>query len=361
MISDSLEILSVSVWLVDDTQRRLTLTGSTAIPVTQAKELERAGKSASEFIRRLREEPGCSDLDEEDLSWPKEVMQAVPDIFRESKIRYAAGLHAGGELVGVITLNNDRVGQEELTQEDFIFLETVAAQLAASLLNLKLSGRLRHAKEVETFQMVSTFFVHDLKNLASRLSLTMHNLPGNFDNPAFRADALRVISTSVKKIDDMCERLAMLKQTIELKPVECDLNRLVIGTLEEFKGNLRAELKQDLQPVPPTLVDSEQIRKVLTNLVMNANEAVNGNGVIEVSTVREGSSVALSVRDNGCGIAAEFIEKSLFRPFQTTKKKGLGIGLFHCKLIVEAHRGTLEVNSIVGAGTEFKVILPINN
>src|SRR5215467_7840396 len=99
----------------------------------------------------------------------------------------------------------------------------------------------------------------------------MHNHTGNFDNPAFRADALRVISTSVKKIDDMCDRLAMLKQTIELKPVECDLNGLVIGTLEEFKGNLKAELKQDLQPVPKTLVDSEQIRKVLTNLVMNAN------------------------------------------------------------------------------------------
>jgi putative PEP-CTERM system histidine kinase len=361
MVSDSLEILSVSVWLLDDTQRRLTLTGSTAIPATEAKELERAGKGASEFIRRLREKPGCIDLDEKDLSWPKEVMQALPDIFRQSKIRYAVGLHAGGESVGVMTLNDDRVGHEELTEEDFIFLETVAAQLAASLLNLKLSGRLRHAKEVETFQMVSTFFVHDLKNLASRLSLTMHNLPGNFDNPQFRADALRVISTSVKKIDDMCERLTMLKQSIELKPAECDLNRLVRGTLDEFKGSLKAELKQDLKPVPAAFMDSEQIRKVLTNLVMNANEAVNGNGVIEISTVQEGNSVALSVRDNGCGIPAEFIEKSLFRPFQTTKKKGLGIGLFHCKLIVEAHRGTLEVNSAVGTGTEFKVILPLNN
>jgi signal transduction histidine kinase len=50
----------------------------------------------------------------------------------------------------------------------------------------------------------------------------------------------------------------------------------------------------------------------------------------------------------------------LFRPFQTTKKKGLGIGLFHCKMIVEAHRGKIEVNSIVGKGTEFRVILPVS-
>jgi putative PEP-CTERM system histidine kinase len=239
-----------------------------------------------------------------------------------------------------------------------VLLETLAAQLASGLLNLKLSARLRHAKEVETFQTVSTFFVHDLKNLASRLSLTMQNLPSNFDNPEFRADALRVISSSLAKIDDMCARLAMLKQDIELTVSECDLSSLVAAALNEFKSNLKADLKQDLVPVPPAQIDSAQIHKVLTNLVMNANEAVNGNGFIYVSTIHEGNTVGFAVRDNGCGMSEEFIEKSLFRPFQTTKKRGLGIGLFHSKLIVEAHHGTLEVNSAVGAGTEFKVLLP---
>ena len=93
---------------------------------------------------------------------------------------------------------------------------------------------------------------------------------------------------------------------------------------------------------------------------MNANEAVNGMGVIRVATIHDGNTVGFAVRDNGCGMSEEFIEKSLFRPFQTTKKKGLGIGLFHSKLIVEAHRGTLEVNSTLGAGTEFRVMLPEN-
>jgi len=73
------------------------------------------------------------------------------------------------------------------------------------------------------------------------------------------------------------------------------------------------------------LFDSEQIHKVLTNLVMNANEAVNGNGVIHVSTLNDGNTVGFSVRDNGCGMSDEFIEKSLFRPFQTTKKKDSGL------------------------------------
>jgi putative PEP-CTERM system histidine kinase len=238
-------------------------------------------------------------------------------------------------------------------------IETLGAQLASGLMNLKLSARLRHAKEIEAFQTVSTFFVHDLKNLASRLSLTMQNLPSNFDNPEFRSDALRVMSSSLGKIDDMCARLAMLRQGVELKPSECDLMELVSSTLSEFKTNLKADLRQNLQPVPKARIDSEQIHKVLTNLVINANEAVNGGGVIQVSTIQEGNNVGFAVRDNGCGMSEEFIEKSLFRPFQTTKKKGLGIGLFHSKLIVEAHQGTLEVNSSPGEGTEFRVLLPV--
>jgi putative PEP-CTERM system histidine kinase len=359
MVSELLEILSVSVWLVDESQRRLMLAGSTAISAADAKELERAGKSASEFLRFLREHTGSVDLNDQDLLWPEEISQAAPELFRAHRMRYAVGLNVGGELIGVMTLDDDRVGHQPLTTEDFVLVETLASQLAAGLLNLKLSEHLRHAKEVETFQMVSTFFVHDLKNLASRLSLTMQNLPANFDNPQFREDALRVISSSLAKIDEMCERLAMLKQHIELRLAECDLKHLIATTLDEFKSNLNAELKVDLQPVPKSLVDSEQIHKVLTNLIINANEAVDGNGFIQVVTIHEGNTLGFAVRDNGCGMSEEFVEKSLFRPFQTTKKKGMGIGLFHSKLIVEAHQGRIEVNSTVGTGTEFRVLLPI--
>jgi putative PEP-CTERM system histidine kinase len=360
MVSESLDILSVSVWFADDAQRRLTLGGSTALYGTRAREMAQAGKSASEFLQFLREHAGFIDLKEHKLTWPREIMAAGEEFFREHRMRYAIGLQARGEMLGVLTLNDDRVGEiRSLSAEDITLVETLAAQLASSLLNLKLTDRLRHAKEVETFQTVSTFFVHDLKNLASRLSLTMQNLPGNFDNPEFRADALRMISRSVSDIDDMCSRLSLLRGKLELKLDPCDLTLLVAQTLESFKTNLRAELRQELYPLPKVRMDAGQIHKVLTNLVLNANEAVNGNGVISVSTVQEGSTVGFAVRDNGCGMSEEFIATSLFKPFQTTKKKGLGIGLFHSRLIVEAHHGVLEVTSSEGAGTEFRVLLPV--
>jgi signal transduction histidine kinase len=180
----------------------------------------------------------------------------------------------------------------------------------------------------------------------------------HYDNPAFREDMLRVISSSVAKMNAMCSRLSLMTRKIDLCLVEVDLNTLVSTTLAEIKESLNAALYQEFRSVPCLLVDPEQLQKVLLNLVLNANEAVNERGEIHVQTDwREGWAV-LSVRDNGCGISSVFLERSLFQPFQTTKSQGLGIGLFHSKMIVEAHGGRIEVESEEGKGSIFRVLLP---
>jgi signal transduction histidine kinase len=67
----------------------------------------------------------------------------------------------------------------------------------------------------------------------------------------------------------------------------------------------------------------------------------------------------VEIEDTGCGMTPEFMARSLFKPFQTSKKNGLGIGMFHSKMIVEAHRGRIEVESAPGRGTTFRVLLPL--
>jgi len=163
----------------------------------------------------------------------------------------------------------------------------------------------------------------------------------------------------VTKIKTMCSQLSLLTQKLELKRVEADLNQLVESTLSTLNGGLIASLNKDFQPLPKLSIDPEQIQKVLTNLILNAKEAVGNESRIEVRTGQEGSWVFLSVADNGCGMTKEFIENSLFRPFKTTKRQGMGIGLFHSKMIVEAHGGKIEVESEIGKGTMFKVMLPL--
>jgi putative PEP-CTERM system histidine kinase len=214
------------------------------------------------------------------------------------------------------------------------------------------------AKEMEAFQTLSTFFVHDLKNLASTLSLTLENLPIHFSDPEFRTDTLRVITNSVNKINTMCSRLSLLTKGLELQKTSVDLNVLITATLADLNGSIRAALRQNLYPVPTLSLDPDQIQKVIMNLVLNASEAAGPRGEIRVTTEQQNGWAVLVVEDNGCGMSKEFIERSLFQPFQTTKSKGLGIGLFHSKKIVEAHHGRIEVESEPGKGSTFRVFLP---
>jgi signal transduction histidine kinase len=101
-----------------------------------------------------------------------------------------------------------------------------------------------------------------------------------------------------------------------------------------------------------------QIQTVITNLILNARDAVGNSGRILVETRSSESWVTLAVSDNGCGMASEFIHEHLFRPFQTTKRNGIGIGMFHCKMIVDAHHGRIDVESRKGNGTSFRVSFP---
>jgi signal transduction histidine kinase len=97
----------------------------------------------------------------------------------------------------------------------------------------------------------------------------------------------------------------------------------------------------------------------LTNLVVNAREAMAGNGDIHVATRSENGRLLLTVADKGCGMSADFIKNQLYRPFYSTKTKGLGIGMFQCKKIVEAHQGSIGVVSTPDQGTCFTILFPI--
>jgi signal transduction histidine kinase len=152
-----------------------------------------------------------------------------------------------------------------------------------------------------------------------------------------------------------------LRNKLELKPVESDLNQLVDETIENLNGVLGVELVKQFHPLPPIIIDREQLQNVVTNLLLNARDAVSRGGQIRVETSQCDGRAVLSVVDNGCGMSPEFVRNSLFRPFQTTKKKGLGIGMFQSKIIVEAHRGNIQVESAPGKGTKFGVTLPLGS
>ena len=141
-----------------------------------------------------------------------------------------------------------------------------------------------------------------------------------------------------------------------------DLNELVRSAWRDLGGVRFLPVEFAFGSISQFSIDPVQIRKVVTNLLLNARDSVGEKGRVQVETSMHASTqVELRVCDDGCGMDDHFVKTRLFRPFQSTKKKGLGIGLFHARLIVEAHRGEIEVESSPGKGSIFRVLLPLKN
>lgn len=357
-IAGIFNVSSVTIWLLNERKDRLIIGGSTALLQEKAERIWGDKEFIQKWIAFMKGQKDLFDFGSHPATSLEGMEWLKLSFLTEGRIRYGVSLMVEDDLIGILTLN-DGMKQEPFSIEDGELLKTVSTQTAGNLLNYKLGEDLRKAKEMEAFQAMSTFVVHDLKNLASTLSLTMQNLPAHVENLEFRKDAFRIISESVNKMNRMCGHLSVLSQRIEIRKAETNLNELIDSSLECLNGSNNVFISKDLQPIPKLTIDSKQIQKVLTNLILNAKEALGSRGEIRVATELSDGWVTVTVRDNGCGMSKEFIEKSLFRPFKTTKKQGMGIGLFQSKMIVEAHSGRIEVESEEGKGSVFRVMLPL--
>ena len=358
LISETFEVLSVSIWLQDEHRKQLILGASTA---PRAGELSAGAapaitSSAVGVALRLRSSP--FDLEAVNEPWAEELRQLNSKAFPNGGNRWCVPLRSGEQCLGALVLA-DRVNGADYTGEQLQLLCCIASQMTSLLINLRLANEVARSREMEAFRTMSAFFVHDLKNTAASLNLMLKNLPVHFDDPAFREDTLRGIGNSARRIDEIIGRLTALRQRPDFRPVETDLNQIVSKALDNLDGAQHLELTRELQPLPRVLADREQIQSVVTNLLLNARDALGPGGRIRVSTEDLGDSVVLSVADNGCGMSAAFLKDSLFSPFQSTKKNGLGIGMFQSRMIVEMHRGTIRVESETGKGTTFQVSLPV--
>ncbi len=357
LISETFNVLSVTIWLFDE-QQQLLFAASTLQSEGDASDAipDLAGSNPNRTNLGKLSQP--FDLEKAKGDWAETLRQMSSTQFRKGGNRICVPLAAGDRRMGLAILA-DRVGGIPYTVEELDLLKCIGDQVAVSLLNLRLTREIMRGKELEAFQTISAFFVHDLKNAASTLSLMLQNLPVHFDDPAFRQDALRGIGETVNRINQLIGRVGVLRHTLELNPVEFDFNLLITETLESLNDVAGVEVVKELHPLPTLRADREQLQSVVTNLLLNARDAVGSKGQVTVRTDHFDGWATLLVGDNGCGMSPGFLKDSLFRPFQTTKKKGLGIGMFQSKMIVQAHRGSIQVKSELGVGTTFRIMLPL--
>jgi putative PEP-CTERM system histidine kinase len=357
LISETFNVLSVTIWLFDE-QERLAFAASTSRSEREANDALPNLAGSEPNLTNVRGLSKPFDLEKAKGDYAESLRQISSSQFRTGGNRVCTPLWTGDRCIGIAILA-DRVGGLPYTVEELDLLKCMGDQITMGLVNLRLTEEIMRGKELEAFQAISAFFVHDLKNAASTLSLTLQNLPVHFDDPIFRQDALRGIGETANRINQLISRVGALRH-LKLKPVEMDLNLLVADALEVLKGAPEINVVKELHLQPKLKVDRDQFGSVITNLLLNARDAVGSGGEVRIETSQSDRWAILSVADNGCGMSPAFVRASLFRPFQTTKKKGLGIGMFQSKMIVEAHRGKIQVESEPGAGTTVRVILPLN-
>lgn len=256
-------------------------------------------------------------------------------------------------LAGFVLLNRPFNSEEEYDEEDFELMEALAHQSSLAILNMRLVEELASAREMEIMGKVSSFVLHDLKNLVYTLSLILDNAKNYIQEPEFQRDLLTSLGNTVAKMNMLITQLRVLPTQESLRREDVDLLDLARESAQAMPGGAFQVMGD---PVP-AVVDREEMHKVLVNLLRNAQEASPGNTPVVVEVGHQGQPY-VKVSDSGSGMNEEFIRKHLFAPFNTTKRKGMGIGLYQSKQIVEAHGGKLTVESRPGTGSTFTVLLP---
>ena len=289
----------------------------------------------------------------------EEIVLISKEYLEENNVFLIVPLLHINDLIGFIILR-EALAEIECNYEDYDLLKTLARQATAAILNARLSEELIEAKEMEAIGRLSSFVIHDLKNASSTLSLLAHNAAEHIDKPDFQKDAIRAITNSSEKIKGITLKLKNLHMKNVFSLDYHDLGICVQGAISEFSLNGNADLAFTEKEPVSAKIDRDEILKVVINLIINALDATDNQGHISVEVGKEDTMAFIKVSDNGCGMSREFIDKSLFKPFQTSKKKGLGIGLYQCKTIVEEHSGMIKVVSEEGKGTDFIICLPIH-
>jgi signal transduction histidine kinase len=226
-------------------------------------------------------------------------------------------------------------------------------------------GREAESRQFESFMRLSAMLTHDLKNAIAALSLLVGNIEKQFDREEFRRDAMQSLLESTEKLRGIVAKLSGPVQSLSgehERPRPTNLIPLIKRVLVRH-ALLDGSPFHVVTRMPEKLiavVEKDRIEKVVENLVINGVEAMGYDGgtlTIEAGEA-ENNAVFFTVQDTGPGMTDEFQRAKLFKAFSTTKRHGVGLGLYTCREVVKAHGGYIDVKSIKGDGTTFRVVLP---
>lgn len=288
---------------------------------------------------------------------PKGTAPAIPDwLLAQSRAWAIVPLLHFDRLVGAVVLARPPHARR-LDWEDFDLLRVVGQQLASYLAEHAGQEALAEAGRFDDFHRRIAFVMHDIKNLASQLSLLARNAERHADNPEFRADMLVTLRSSSEKLQTLLSRLSRYNATATQQLEEVELGETARRVAAQF-----------VAPHAVVTIETEECRvranrealeQVLVHLVQNAVDASELGSQIFIRLSADAFHGIVEVVDSGHGMSPDFVRNRLFKPFVSSKPGGFGIGAYEARELVRAMKGRLDVESHEGLGTRFTIRLPL--
>lgn len=265
-------------------------------------------------------------------------------------------LSTATEMVGFVVLTTSRT-KIDVNWEINDLLRTAGSQAASYLAQMQATEALLEARKFESFNRMSAFVVHDLKNIVTQLSLMVKNAERHADNAEFQRDMLLTVRHSVERMKQL-----MLQLREGVTPADGSYGTnlaAVVGRIQAAKSAQEPVLAVEVREPLVTRGQEERIERVIGHLVQNALDATAPDGKVWITVDRDKGMALVEVGDTGQGMSAEFIRDRLFKPFQTTKQAGMGIGAYESYQYIRELGGDIKVESTERVGTRFRVSLPL--
>jgi signal transduction histidine kinase len=205
---------------------------------------------------------------------------------------------------------------------------------------------------------------HEVRNPLNAISMAAQRLEEEYaakEGMESAKNFSRILRQEVKRLDGIVSQFLSLARPSELNLQKSDLNRLVTETValaEGEAGPLSVKISVLLGDIPELILDPDELKKAVINILRNGMEAAGKGGSISLSTRLDGDMVALQIEDTGEGMSKEQMRK-VFQPYFTTKERGTGLGLSIAQRVVADHGGRIDVDSTPGKGTVFTLWLNV--
>ena len=295
---------------------------------------------------------------EEYLEFPQRYDELVLPVWlvAEPQAWLVVPLRVGDSLTGFVVLTRPRTPMD-VNWEVNDLLKTAGRQAASFLAQMQATEALLEVSKFDAFNRMSAFVVHDLKNIVTQLSLMMKNAKRLHANPEFQQDMVMTVENSLERM-----RQLMLQLREGATPpgtaFGVDLAS-VVGRVAVVAAGRGHHLEVAAAEKVTTRGHEERLERIIGHVVQNAFDATSATGRVWLSLDRFGSQARIKVGDTGHGMSREFIRDRLFKPFQTTKQAGMGIGAYESFQYVRELGGSIQVQSEPNEGTQITLLLPL--